>query len=160
MPSCMRYHTSLDGSCEDKMHRWARFLKQQTLITVDHLATKEIELPLSATICTKQTCVCVWEGGCVWEWVCVYIYIYIYIAVSTGERKHRRFSSIYSPYAHRTNGSYPFAKGLNGPIGLAHLWQDVSFFSQIFLLLFAFIVFVTLEAVIRNSLLTFRYAMN
>ncbi len=57
----------------------------------------------------------------------MYIDISIYAAVSNGKRKPRRFSLIRLPFAHlangslsfvrlfrRTNGSYPFANGLNG----------------------------------------------
>ncbi len=41
-------------------------------------------------------------------------------AVSNGKRKPRRFSLIRLPFVNRTNGSYPFANGLNG-LALAHL---------------------------------------
>jgi hypothetical protein len=38
-----------------------------------------------------------------------------------GKRKPGRFSLIGLPFAHPANGSYPFANGLNGLNGLAHL---------------------------------------
>jgi hypothetical protein len=49
----------------------------------------------------------------------------VYAAVLTGsrEQKPRQFSLIHLPFAHLTNGSYPFAKGLNG---LAHLWLRLT----------------------------------
>jgi hypothetical protein len=37
------------------MHSWAHFLKQQTLIVVCRLPTKENKLPLSGAVCSKQT---------------------------------------------------------------------------------------------------------
>ncbi len=57
------------------------------------------------------------------------MYIYIYI-VSNGKQKPRQFPLIRLPFVHRanfvvspfvdkeTNGSYPFANGLNGLVNL------------------------------------------
>jgi hypothetical protein len=53
----------------------------------------------------------------------LYLYLYLYSAVSNGKRKPRRFSLIRLTSAHRANGSYPFANGLNG---LAHLCLYLS----------------------------------
>ncbi len=56
-----------------------------------------------------------------YKYICisVHIYLYIYSVVSNGKRKPRRFSLIHLSFAHRANGSYPFADGL------AHLWTRV-----------------------------------
>jgi hypothetical protein len=49
-PGCKYTHLVL--VCSRYSHRWARLLKQQTLITVYHLPTKENKIPFS--FCRKQ----------------------------------------------------------------------------------------------------------
>ncbi len=63
----------------------------------------------------------------------MYIHLFIYIPIyilpfqtENGKRKPRRFSLILLPFAHRANGSYPFANGLNGLEGLGHLCRIVT----------------------------------
>jgi hypothetical protein len=45
--------TTSDDMATEQNHRWAHLLKQQTLVTVHHVPTKENKLPFS--VCRKQT---------------------------------------------------------------------------------------------------------
>jgi hypothetical protein len=95
--------------CSTYSHRWARLLKQQTLITVYHLPTKENKIPFS--FCRKQmegysfhfpfaankqnvsfsinTVFHMYIFIYIYVETAAYIYIYpfIYVAVSDGKRK-------------------------------------------------------------------------
>ncbi len=100
------------------MHRWVRFLTQQTSITVYHLPTKETKLLFS--VCSKQTEVC---HFCfpfalnIKHYKHTYIYKGIYINIYTNiyllpfqmvKWKPRRFSLTHLRFAHRANGNLPF----------------------------------------------------
>jgi hypothetical protein len=71
-------------------------------------------------------------------------YVYIYAAISNGNRKPRRFSVIQLPFARcankrkfflsfadeETNGSYPFANGLNRLAHLRESDEECSFYEK------------------------------
>ncbi len=74
-------------------------------------------------------CMCVWEG------VCIHIYLYLYAAVSKGMEAQAIFLNRLTVcssskwkfvvclfVSEETNGSYPFANGINRLNGLDHLW--------------------------------------
>jgi hypothetical protein len=125
-------------ACTNYMHRWAHLLSQQMSITIYFLPTKENKLPVSFAANKQKllffihtaTSICLLQTANF-----IYGYIYIYAAVF---RKNKRttedqaiFLNLFSvcssckrklfvcPFVdEETNGTYPFANGLNG---LAHL---------------------------------------
>jgi hypothetical protein len=101
--------------------RWACLLKQQTSITVDRLPTKEYNLPFSFAENRRKHA------------VSVHIYIYICCFKQKMEVQTIFLNTLtvcssckrnffVCPFVYKeTNGSYPFANGLNGLKELAHL---------------------------------------
>ncbi len=83
-------------------------------------------------------CTYIYKYKCGYIYTFIYMYIYIYLYPHTvlyicyrsnGKRKPRRFSLICLPFVHNTNGSYPFANGLNGHAHLCMLPYHTVRFS-------------------------------
>jgi hypothetical protein len=99
-------------------HRWACLLIQQISLNVSRLQTKENKLPLSVLVWSKQTeAVPVFRLQQTNGYICCH-----FTKKSNGKRKTRRFSLICLLFSHlvicpfvdrETNGSYPFANGVN-----------------------------------------------
>jgi hypothetical protein len=117
-------------------HGWSRFLTQQTSITFYRLPAKENKLPFYVYRLQKADRSLPfpffipankWKLPCsIYEYIYIYMYRYLYTYILpfqtvNEKQKAMLFSLIHLPFAHCANGNYPFANGLCGLNGLAHL---------------------------------------
>jgi hypothetical protein len=116
------------------------FAEQRSSIIVYHLPTKDRKLLVSfpssgnkqklpffvSFVFRVSVCVCVCMSVCVLYILYIFfLNFYLYAAVSNGKWKHRQFSVIRLPFAHRANGSLSFVRlSTNKQMKVIHLQTD------------------------------------